>query len=164
MPATRASTAAADMQLPSVIISDTSAKDIEWDGNPLTRPVWLSTLPTLLEEDKSIRDFFEKGWVLTSSGKVAVEFAIHARYISLFPDTFFEWEDPAPTFNVAVYELRRAQLMDTLDKWHAAKSAGEFQPFSLSFYDPSNPSAKPKSYDEVHEDNKTEYDKMALPI
>ena len=136
MPTTRASSNASDLQLPSVI-SDRSDKEFIWDGNPLTRPVWLVTLPAHLEEDKSIRDLFEKGWVLTGNGRVAVQSAAHARYISLFPGIFFDWDRPAPLFSVDAYEARRAELMDTLDKWHKSKSSGEAAPFSLSFYDPA---------------------------
>ena len=135
MPAYRTTTtpAAGDQQLPSVI-SDTSVKTFEWDGNPLTRPVWLSTLPAQLQEDKTIRDLFEKSWVLTSSGKVAVESATHARYISLYPDLFFEWDDPAPPFNEDLYEARRLSIMQILDKWYASKSSGEVPPFTKGTY------------------------------
>ena len=157
MPATRAATGAVDQNLPSVI-SDTSDKQFEWDGNPLTRPVWLSTIPAHLEDDKTIRDLFEKGWVLMSNGRVAVESAIHARYISLFPNVFFEWDNPAPPFSPANYELRRLKLMKDLDDWYANRSPGERPPYTLSFYDPAIPSVKPLSFIEERDKDTTTFD------
>ena len=143
MTAQKAAAATAALQLPAVL-SDTTGNS--WDGSPLTRPVWLSTLPSLLDNDKSIRDLFEKGWVVSSSGKVAVQSAIHARYISTFPEIFFEWEEPAPPFTPGSYEIRRLKLMKTLDDWYASKSAGESPPFTLSFYDPAIPTTVPKPW------------------
>ena len=135
------------------MLSYNGSNEHSWDGSPLTRPVWLSTLPSLLEDDKSIRDLFEKGWVVSSSGKVVVQSAIHARYISVFPEIFFEWEEPAPPFSPGVYELRRMKLMKTLNEWYASKSAGELPPFTLSFYDPATPSTVPKTWAERCSDN-----------
>ena len=60
MPAQKATAAAAALQLPAVL-SYNGSNEHSWDGSPLTRPVWLSTLPSLLDHDKSIRDLFEKG-------------------------------------------------------------------------------------------------------
>ena len=100
--------------------------------------------------------------MLTSSGKVAVESATHARYISLYPDLFFEWDDPAPPFNEDLYEARRLSIMQILDKWHASKSIGEVPPFTVSFYDPSTPTSKPNAFAAIRDSDKDLYSKSDL--
>ena len=95
-----------------------------------------------------MRELIEHGWVTTSNGKVAVHSAIHARYISVFPEVFFDWEWPSPTtFDESKYETRRLHLMSLLDTWHAASTTGEAPPFQLGIYDPANkPGSTPVTF------------------
>ena len=151
--------AAATMQLPTVISDNSTDTEFFWDGSPLTKHVWLQFLQNVLEEDKSIQSLFERGWVL-SQGKVAVESAMHARYLISFPDIFFDWTSPAPPFSAKEYEERRIELMRILDAWHSTRNADESPPFTLSFYDPSKPSDIPPSFDAIIKAEKEESKKL----
>jgi hypothetical protein len=118
MPSGDRSAASALKSLQLDFSEQNDSSKISWDTTPMSETMWLVALPRLLRQTKPIRELFEFGWVLVQS-KTAVQSALHARYLSKYPDVSFEWTHPAPPFSIAAYEARRSQMISENDRWYA---------------------------------------------